>query len=1042
MHHFRRLVFAFSLVLLAFSGFFSPATADPVTGFIVEADAAFQTGGDSALHEFVAENPLLVGAAVAQMIDVAIALQADGDAGAAQENVDFAETVASHHATASGSSVPATLVLAYQNRSDADWAEFRRAKGLEAQASEARAAGDPALGAEHLKQALEIYAQIGASHDEAVAWGTLGVFEWARGDMQAVRAAYEKAIVARRAVEDRLLQGRTLNGLGSVAMQLGEYETAGDFYGQAKEMRRAIGDMGGLGTTLTYLGNVYYVLGQLVPARKHFEEALPILEAQGEMKRLSELYTSIGNLHSSMGRYDEAASSYARVIDIAQQIDAADDELIGRVNYADNLRLEGRYQEALGELELAEALAERVEEPTMAVILHRVRGLTFHNVGDFDRAREDLVAALKLAQERGLPDLQTEALINLGELYRSVSANDRALSSAEQAIELAAAQGAPRRYRDANALAGDAALELGDVEKSRGHWTEALAQDQADGAEATIPLSEIGLANVEAIAGENVQARERYRRAMVQLESSGQYAIDWLPLLGLAHSFEQDVPDSAAYYYDRALDALEANRVSDAAVGTGFVRGDRGKAYEGVLAYYVGKSNEDAGEVWTSRAFSVAERLKARGLLDLVQSALPAGEVPGMEALLDSLYTAPPGPEGRGARFRIEEQMASLRERHTRETLGASVPAASPLSLEAVAAGLPRGVLLLEYALGDSASYMWVVDRESVEMVELPPRAELEVGIEKLRAAIAARGGADAVLRSQARSLYDRLLQPANARVHAADAVVIVPDGVLFDLPFEVLLSADSEASAPWGSLPFLGRDVPLVYAPSATVWLGLRERADGEKPELELLAAGDPLYDEARGLSALPYSRNEVEAIGESVGKKRSRLLVGAEATESALKRELRERAPRVLHLAAHGLIDAAEPSRSSIALGTETDSGEDGYLYSLEIFSLPLSQSLVVLSACESARGRLQKGEGVVGLTRAFLGAGARGVVASLWPVSDESTAALMENLYKEMFEKDRPAAESLRRARAKLLDSEEYAHPFYWAAFVTVGSERAPW
>jgi CHAT domain-containing protein len=146
------------------------------------------------------------------------------------------------------------------------------------------------------------------------------------------------------------------------------------------------------------------------------------------------------------------------------------------------------------------------------------------------------------------------------------------------------------------------------------------------------------------------------------------------------------------------------------------------------------------------------------------------------------------------------------------------------------------------------------------------------------------------------------------------------------------------------------------------------------------------------------------------------------------------------VVHLATHGLVDAREPIRSSVAL-TPGDN-EDGYFHTLEILAIPMHSQLVVMSACESARGEISRGEGVVGLSRAFLASGAGSVVASLWAVSDESTAELMKTFYERMLGKKRPASRALNEARLALIDTEKYSHPFYWSPFVVTGTERSPW
>jgi CHAT domain-containing protein len=143
-----------------------------------------------------------------------------------------------------------------------------------------------------------------------------------------------------------------------------------------------------------------------------------------------------------------------------------------------------------------------------------------------------------------------------------------------------------------------------------------------------------------------------------------------------------------------------------------------------------------------------------------------------------------------------------------------------------------------------------------------------------------------------------------------------------------------------------------------------------------------------------------------------------------------------RVIHVATHGEANESEPSRSGLWLAAPTDSAAPGFLSVGDIAGLKLSADLVTLSACETGVGRLERGEGVIGLTRAFLASGARGVVVSLWPVNDRSTARLMETFYESLLKKKRGAAESLADARRKLLGEAETRSPFYWAPFVLVG------
>jgi CHAT domain-containing protein len=336
---------------------------------------------------------------------------------------------------------------------------------------------------------------------------------------------------------------------------------------------------------------------------------------------------------------------------------------------------------------------------------------------------------------------------------------------------------------------------------------------------------------------------------------------------------------------------------------------------------------------------------------------------------------------------------------------------------------------------------LWVIDRDGHDLVELPARAAIAAEVQRLRDAMARPGAGDDALRTSAYALYEMLLDPAGARLEGAGAVVIVPDGVLFELPFEALLCAPPDGEATWNHLDWFARHHTTTYAPSATVYLDIdRRRARKHNYVLDLLAVANPDFTGLDGLAPLPYAAEEVSAIGSLVDARRCVFLEGADATESELKRRMATGAPRVLHLATHGLVDPLEPTRSSIALAADGDN--DGYLHTLEILSMPGDVGLVVMSACESARGKISRGEGVVGLSRAFLAAGAGAVVASLWAVSDQSTAELMKAMYAKMMGEKEPAGRALNEARLAMIDGGERAHPFYWSPFVVIGGSGAPW
>jgi len=1059
------------------------AAADPVTNFIVRADSIAQLGDEDALRRFVAENVVVTGAAVGQLLDAAIEAGEGGDAQGESDNIAFAERLALLYEKAAGSRAPYDVVSRYRSWKADDRDARRKAKTAEKRSAEAKSAGDLDGAVALLEEARAVYEAIGDKRSEAVVWGSLGVAHWARGDTDAVIASYEKALTARRAIEDRILEGRTLNGLGSANYQKGRYEAAADFYRQAVDLRRRTGDLGGLATSLTYLGNACVQIGRLIDARDEYEEALEILGSSGDPRQRFEVTNSIGNLYFEMGRMRNATETYSGALEIA--VAAADTlgEITCRNNLANSLVREYRYREALEELDTVRELLRAHPDPLQTLMFHRNSGMAQLALGEVDLARDDLLAFLREAEKQEAAVYQIEALKSLGYLYEEVGASDRGLEYAEKAMTLATQAGHEKMLRDTEMLAAQLETDLARYESALGHWQAALEKDRRAGADARIIEDELGIANVYAIQGRPEDARKIYQGLQPLVEQAGFGDAVLALSFGIADTWEKANPDSARHYYEHALSILERTRSSLGGSETrvGYLGGTRRYYYEEVARYYASLSRGDDSGEWSSLAFETIERAKARGLLDLLEAPVLAEGSPAEEAVLDSLYRL----DRASPRFKEEEQAlrnrySDLREKRWSESIGRLGAKSAIVGFDEIRKRIPKDAAMLAYALGDTVSLLWVIDRKGHDLIELPNRETIRPVVSRLRDAIARPGSGDAALKSAARTLYKILVEPASPRLQNKKKLIIVPDGFLFEIPYEVLLTDDTEElaktgetdategagetgkagetrvteeagetgeTAGWSDLPFLARSFSAVYAPSASVYVSLARSARANDYDLDLLALGDPDYSTQAGggtaagpLEALPFSRVEVEAIASVVKPDREEVLLGPAASEAALKDRLRTGSSRILHLAAHGLVDPAEPTRSCIALCP--GSGDDGYYYTLEILSVPVAARLVVLSACESGTGRLSRGEGVVGMSRSFIGAGAGAVVASLWKVSDESTSTLMQEFYDRMIRKKQPAAEALNGARLALMKKTEYGHPFHWSPFVVIGSDRAPW
>lgn len=1027
MTHFRFLFVCLFLMIAVRSW------ADPVADFVTEADA-LSNGGDAAgLSGLVEARPLLVGAAVGQLLDAAFAVSGTSEQDEA-DTVALARRIAELHASVS--TVPLASVERYLSWTPEQRATKRRAIALEDAAVEARGAGDPDKAVSLLEEAQELYVSIDDLRAQAVNWGSQGVAHWYRGDWEAVERSYALALAARREIEDRILEGRTLNGQGSARLQQGDLEGALAGYQRAIALRQRTGDRVGLATSLNYAGNVYIQSGKLVEARRLFERARPVLEAEGNAQRLVELSSSIGNLYAEMGRYADAARAYGQAL---ERIDAAPEyEVTIRLNLASSLREQGRLREAQETIASLVANTPIEELPIeISYSLQRERGLVELQLGEIDAARSDLRLADSTARSMDNPLLEVEAAINRAALEIQVPDYALALAIADSAAERSERIDAPTSYRAAQQVAIVALEAMGDYAESLRRIDSLLEADREAQRHPSALAGLIARGNALTSLERSSEARDAFREALREIERLGVVVQRWVPLLGIGDSFETEAPDSARIYYERSFEAFESARAEagSGAVRTGYLNTDRGRVFEEVVAFFGAQQQRDPGGGWSNTGFALTERARARGLLELLQQSFSADSDSVMSEALDALYAlGEPDPADHEERRQLNDLIASRWDEYLRGAAPAVARFTLVEDLDDVSRALEEDTTALVYSIGKENSWLWVIDRDGHELVELPPRERIRTEVLALREALALPGFGDRQLERRARKLYDMLVAPAASRLGKGRQLRIVPDDILFELPFEMLLSEKCDRN--WRKAKYLGRKHPIAYAPSVSVLLRLRDLppvAHGGG----VLAVGDPQFSAESGLVGLPETRNEIAAI-EKIARGHSHSLQRAAATESGVRAAMAVAAPpRLLHFATHGLVDREDPSLSCIALASET--GGDGYLYTLEILSMPLDTELVVLSACETGRGKLERGEGSVGLTRSFLAAGARRVVASLWPVADASTATWMEEFYKQLLQKGRPVDESMRRARAKLWKDKRTAHPYYWAPFVLMGSDR---
>jgi CHAT domain-containing protein len=362
-------------------------------------------------------------------------------------------------------------------------------------------------------------------------------------------------------------------------------------------------------------------------------------------------------------------------------------------------------------------------------------------------------------------------------------------------------------------------------------------------------------------------------------------------------------------------------------------------------------------------------------------------------------------------------------------------PNARTLTLTAAEKRMQPGDLLLDYILGDRRSYLWAVTAEGTKVFELPGRANIVDRVNAFRQAIAMPPGSiPAPFRNLAHGLYRTLCGPAEDLIRQSARITIVPDGVLHYLPFEALIGSDEK---------YLVENTAVAYAPSASA-LALLKHPSSETARFEFLGVGAPHqatggFGRPSGFSPAPLlnAQRELAQIAALFPRGQSSLLAGSKATTAGL-RAADLGTYRRIHFATHTLLDERAPGQTGLVLAEAADGSDNGILRAREIRKLRLHAELVVLSACQTGVGRLMRGEGISGLSSAFLDAGAERVVVTGWAVNDIAAADVMREFYSRMSKGGSPAA-ALRDAKTAMLKtgSAVYRHPYYWAPYVLIGN-----
>jgi CHAT domain-containing protein len=803
---------------------------------------------------------------------------------------------------------------------------------------------------------------------------------------------FELSLEAAREAHQQYEISQSLHNMSSARYLLGDCRQALEEAQGALALRRELGDRARQGYSLRAIAGDYICLGDAQHALDTYREALTVFRDLKDQANEAAVLNGRGVIESYSGDWQNA-----------------------EISHRDALLLRTKLKDTLGASE--------------SLINLGSLGLA---LGRYAQAGENCAKGLALARENHHRRSEAYALQCLGESQLGRSEFGAALASLHEAIQLSQ----EIEDRGGEAWAWLLVGKLHDSQKDRSaaqrDYEKALDLETAVGDRIGETITRAAMARVFRDEGDVARGLTSAEKAIALIESSRSSL--------MAGNLRAAYMASKREVYELDVSLLGAGRASDA-----FRVSELSHAR--VLLDGLAESKIDLREGLDPKLRAEQELLEARlsaqaDVLARLNGAIGA-QASQERAKLDRLYA--------------EQQDLEARIKEANPRYGMLVLPAPSTVPQVQHALLDDDTVLVEYFVGDARSYGWVLRAESIQQFELPGRGELERMVRRYYQAQTERNQsittetvatrveryrrADEAAAEGARTLGKLLLGP----VGAWRRLIVVPDGPLNLLPFALLQAG--------------GR--PVVTLPSASLLVEMRNNprpAMDARARFPALLIADPVFSgddprmkatkglnaktrtEGSRLSRLEWSREEARSIAAQAPAHQVTERLDFAANVDALRgADLAQFA--VIHIAAHAVVDMDHPELTGIALSALDQAGRrrEGFLRLHDIYGLTLHPNLVVLSSCRTAIGPEVRGEGILGLSRGFLYAGAQAVVATLWSVDDQGTAVFMARFYREMWSEGRSPVAALAAAQQWMMRQQRWRAPYFWAAFTLTGDWR---
>lgn len=931
---------------------------------------------------------------------------------------------------------------------------------------------------DYLGQALSTLREAQDISGQAFVLNETGAAHRDLGDPLRALDSYSLALELRRSVGDVWGQAQLHNNVGHLYSNIDRQYRAIENFNKALPLWRASGDRPREMTTLNNIAKSYSDMGDMSFAFEKYQEVLNFIRETRDHTLEPFVLNSLGRIYDTWAESDEALRNYEAALKLFREFKNVEGEAIVLDNIGMMYAGLGDAQRALEFFEDALKLRKILKTPGGEAVTQSNLGYAQTLLGNHREALKYLEHALTLSRASSKKSFEAYTLVHTGLAYVALGEPRKALEKYEAALAIQTELNDKRGQAMTLDKMGQAYALSGESSQALERYGQALERWLAVGDKQGQALSLYGVAQIERERDRLPAARDKIEEA-INLVESLRYKMTGNQLRMTYFAGKQDFYALAIDVRMRLYDSTRAEADMEAALSAS----ERARARnlldllsEARADLHKGMSPQDAekNRRLEKEISALAQaHLQLRNLKRTDDAAIVERR---LTALLNEQETLQAKSGTTGAPSAAVRQAKTLRPREIQELLEADT-------------------LLLQYALGEKRSHLWAIARNKIASYALPGRAEIEKASERLRQALTAyeprKPGESALdyltLQRQAPAQYRQaalelgrlLLAPVSSQL-GNKRLIIVADGALQYIPFEVLpvsgAAASVQSSTDRAAHTTLLSQNEVSYLPSAST-LALLRGATRRSAAKTVAVLADPVFDEkdrrvrssANGQDAGAASPDATGGVlsralrdlGDVAGEdlKLERLLYTAEeanaitglAPAGASLKAIGFKANRatatsgvlkdfsIVHFATHSILNDKHPELSGIVLSMVDEHGRpaDGYLSLRDIYNLDLPVNLVVLSACRTGVGRQIRGEGLIGLTRGFMNAGAPRVVASLWKVDDAATAELMKRFYRHMLTKKMPAAAALRSAKLELMNADGYWRaPYYWAGFVLQG------